>query len=90
MERAYKDPNSIEWLPAIPWSRRLGSATIATSAWSFTPTGLTQVSTSISGADTSVLVSGGSAGTRYTVTNRITTSDSQTLDYSFELVCQEA
>jgi len=61
----------------IDWSVWLGTDTIATSTWIF-DAGITQVSASLSGAQATVWVSGGSVGILYSVTNRITTAAGRT------------
>ncbi len=76
------------------WSDELGSATISTSTWIITPTtqpSLDIVTNSEAQTDTgtSVKLEGGRNRTLYTVTNRVTTSDSLTLDRSFELLIVE-
>lgn len=50
-----------------------GSETILTSTWSAS-TGITLASPAINGAVTSTLISGGTTGVRYTITNTITTA----------------
>jgi len=90
IEQIVKDPDSIEWF-TVPWFRRLArTVTIEGSTW-ILPAGLTQVAVDITGLLTSVKLSGGVLGQTYSVTNRITTAamDSQTLDYTFQIVMQE-
>ena len=70
-----------DWLPT--------GATIATSTWTVTPTGPTLSADSKSTTATVVWVSGGTAGTVYTLTNRITDSDGRIDDRSIRLVCEE-
>lgn len=77
----------------------LQGATIATSSTTVASgltkdseaTGATTIRGVSYGADTvaTVWLSGGTAGTDYTVTNRITTSDGRTLDKSITIVCSE-
>lgn len=69
----------------VNWSKRLRSqgATISTSTWT-TPSGSGVVTLGDASAHddtrTTVLVSGGTTGTVYPITNRIVTSDGQTLE----------
>ena len=71
----YKDPDDAKFY-AMNWTPYVNDgATISTSSWTTT---LTQASPSISGLTTRVKLSGGTSGTDYRVTNRITTSDGET------------
>ena len=79
----------------------LQGATISTSAWTISPAGtLTEDSENTDavtikgvsyGANTvaTIRLSAGTAGITYTLTNRITTSDSRTLDKSIEITVSE-
>ena len=65
--------SNLDW--SINWANRgLGSDVLVASQWSVTPTGLTLSNESFTGATTTVWLSGGVAGGRYTITNNITTS----------------
>lgn len=68
-----KDPDSsLDW--TIDWTNWLGSGrTVASSDWTV-PSGLTEVSASIDSAGlmTTIVLSGGTAGTTYEVTNTVT------------------
>lgn len=77
-----KDPQETR-LFTLDWTLDLDGATISTSDWTV-PTGLTRVSQAIVSGNlkTTVLISGGTADVDYTVTNTVTTSDSQTLERS--------
>lgn len=68
------------------WEKWLSNDTIASSTWSL-PSPLTEVSKSFDGTTTAVIISGGLAGTSYTVTNTITTSKGLTDSRSFRLFC---
>lgn len=71
-----KDPNAD--LPyAIDWTEWLGEADIDESTWTISGTGLEQDDDEIvsAGKVTQVWLSGGTVGTKYTVTNRITTDE---------------
>jgi hypothetical protein len=60
--------------------------TISTSIW-ILPFGIVQgpIAPSISGTNTILWLQGGTLGTKYTITNRITTSGGRTMDQSFTL-----
>lgn len=76
-----KDPQETIWA-TMDWTLRLGAAeTIASSSWTI-PTGVTKITDTILSPPlkTSVKVSGGTAGTDYTCTNTIVTSEGQTLE----------
>jgi len=73
-----KDPDAVEdW--THDWSSQLASGeTISTSAWAVVPSGeLTVDSNSKTSTSTSVVLSGGTAGKSYRVTNSIVTTGSQ-------------
>jgi len=86
-----KDPDSkLDYM--VDWSKWLGSDTISTSVWLFDPTTeLTNTSPSIDTAAkrTSVFLAGGTVGTTYRVTNRITTAAGRIVDRSFNLLIAE-
>lgn len=77
---AKKDPDEVLDF-VIDWTDRLGSDTIATSAWTV-PSGITEDSDSETTTKTTIWLSGGTAGTEYTLQNRITTADGRTHDQS--------
>ncbi len=58
--------------------------TITTSTWT-TPTGLTEDSTSKTSTTTTVVLSGGTAGTLYTLTNNIVTDNSPARTYERDI-----
>jgi hypothetical protein len=73
-----KDPDEVKYY-GMDWTDHLNTgATVSTSTW--TATGLTVGADSISSPHTLVLLSGGTHRSNYTVTNRITTSDGETLE----------
>jgi hypothetical protein len=76
-----KDPQETR-MYTMDWTDGLNaSATVSGSTW--VVTGLTNAGDSvIGGTKTTVLLSGGTAGTDYTCTNTITTSDGETLERS--------
>ena len=68
-----KDPNAVlEY--QIDWSSWLGADTIVTSTWTV-PTGITKDSSTNTTTTATIWLSGGTAGTRYELTNRIVTSN---------------
>ena len=85
----HKDPNSII-IRGIDWTKSLQTAeTISTSTW-IADAGITIVQDlGISGLVTKVKISGGTVGTTYKVTNRITTSGGETLDLSLTFIIAE-
>ena len=83
-----KDPNAVEtW--TIDWSPKLGSDTINTSAW-VVAAGITNAADSKTTTTTTIKLSGGTAGTTYTITNTVVTvTDALTLIYSFDVAPPE-
>jgi hypothetical protein len=84
-----KDPDAvldytIDW---TAWLADSGADTIASSSWTV-PAGLTQNNATHSTLKATVWLSGGSAGTTYRVTNRITTAGGRTAERSFDVVVQ--
>ena len=90
-----KDPDSIEpW--GMDWTDWLAeisaSETVSSSSWAVSPTGgitLSSASIITGSLKTQVKLTGGSAGTRYTVTNSVITSSGYHDDRSFEVLVQE-
>lgn len=88
-----KDPNAVLDY-RVDWSSWLaGGETISTSAWTV-PTGITEVNdaghpTSSTTTTATIWLSGGTDGTRYRVTNRITTSQGRTEDRSIYVSVME-
>ncbi len=83
IERKYKDPDEIT-LYGVDWLDRLGSATITASSW-IVPADITQSNASYTDTQTTIKLAGGVLGSIYRVTNRITTSDGETLDQSIDV-----
>lgn len=84
-----KDPDSILDY-TIDWSAWLadsGADTIASSTW-VVAAGLTNNNATRTSTTATVWLSGGTAGTTYRVTNRITTAGGRTADRSFDVVVQ--
>jgi hypothetical protein len=67
-----KDPDEVLDYE-IDWSSRLGADTILVSTWSI-PSGLTAGSSTNTSTKATVWLSGGTANTQYTITNRIVTT----------------
>lgn len=88
MELVIKDPDSIEWMPVVPWSGRLAGDTISTSNYSV-PAGLTKEDEQNDTDSTKVKLSGGTLGKSYVIVNQITTTGGETLDYSFKVHIRE-
>ncbi len=82
-----KDPNAILDF-GLDWSPWLGADTIATSVWTL-PAGITQQSASNTTTTTTIWLSGGTAGTKYLVTNRITTAGGRTDDRTMTINVKE-
>lgn len=77
-----KDPSDIidhgiDWTEHLP-----ADDTIATVAWSVEPAGLTPGAQALVGNVASVWLSGGTAGTTYRVTCRVTTTGGRQMDRS--------
>lgn len=73
----------------VDWSAWLADdETISESAW-VVPTGLTAGVDSHDDTTAWVWISGGTADTDYTLTNRVTTSAGRTDDRSITLICRE-
>lgn len=82
MERFDKDPDAVLKYTR-KWNKWLGTDTIATSVW-VVEDGITKDSDTNDTTSATITLSGGTAGTEYTVTNRITTTTSaETDDRSF-------
>lgn len=83
-----KDPQDVLDY-AIDWSAELEEETLTGSAWSVAPNTLTIDSDAIGGDQTILWLSGGESGTRYTVTNTVTTSAGRTFRRSVHLTVVE-
>lgn len=84
------DPDStidyqVDW---TDWLAAEGNDTITGSTW-IVPTGLTKNSDTYTTTSATVWISGGTVGTLYTVTNRITTAGGRVEDQSIVLNCVE-
>ena len=78
-----KDPNAVLDY-SFNWETWLDDDTISTSTWT-ADTGITIDSSSTTTTVATVWLSGGTAGTTYTVTNRIVTAASRTEDRSLTI-----
>jgi hypothetical protein len=82
-----KDPNAVlDYL--IDWSPWLGADTIVTSTW-IVPTGITKNSDTKTNTTTTVWLSGGTAGTKYPLTNRVVTAGARTDDRTITINVKE-
>lgn len=89
MKGFVKDPDAtLDY--GFDWSLWLGTDTIAISEW-IVPSALTIVPGSETADDTKTkcFISGGVAGTNYTVTNKITTTGQRIEERSFELYVEQ-
>ena len=83
-----KDPQAVLNY-SVDWSLWLAAGdTIATSAWTV-PAGLTLVSQSNNATMATVVVSGGTVGVNYVITNHITTAASRQDDRSIVLQVED-
>jgi hypothetical protein len=80
-----KDPDDIDYFE-IKWSKALKGDTISVSVW-IVPSGVVQTTSEVlqGGTRTRVWLSGGTAGQKYVLTNRVTTAAGRQLDQSVEL-----
>ncbi len=84
---AEQDPDDITDY-AFNWGGWLGGDTIASSE--FILDGLTEVSSSVSGAVTQIFVSGGACGTVYHITNRVVTDGGRRRDKTIAIRVTES
>jgi hypothetical protein len=82
-----KDPNAILDY-SIDWSDWLDTDEISTSTWTV-PTGITKTSESNTTTVATIWLSGGTAGTTYTLLDRITTTGGRTMDQTFKIYVKE-
>lgn len=81
-----KDPDAVldytlDW---SSWLNSAGGDVIATSVWTV-PAGIATVGNTNSGNQTTVWLSGGTAGQSYAVSNRITTAGGRTEDRTIQI-----
>lgn len=72
----------------IDWSAWLGTDTISSSTWTV-PSGLTEDSSTNTTTTATIWLSGGTAGTRYEVTNHIVTAGGREEDRTIQIVVRE-
>jgi len=82
-----KDPDAVLDYQ-VDWSDWLDSDTISTSTWTV-PSGLAEDSASNTTTTATVWLSGGTAGTSYTVVNHIVTAEGREDDRSIIIKCQD-
>lgn len=90
-ELAIKDPNSSSVRYTINYSSFLNGLSIVASSW-ISDVGITAVAATpgFTPTTTTVLLSGGTAGISYYITNRITLDNGETdLDHTFKITCEE-
>jgi hypothetical protein len=84
---APKDPDEVlDYL--VDWTARLAGDVIISSIWPSPPSGIVIQSNTFTGTKTTVWLTGGTPGTKYTFTNRITTVGGRTQDQSVVLTCK--
>lgn len=79
-----KDPSDVSDY-SLNWDLSPSSDTVSTSSWSVTPATITISADSRDGNITTVWLTGGVAGVKYTFTNQITTSGGRTYEQSVRL-----
>lgn len=78
-----KDPDAVlDYV--MDWTNWLNGDIIISSSWTL-DAGITQAGTGMSGTQTVVWLSGGTVGTSYQITNRITTQAGRTEDRTFQV-----
>jgi hypothetical protein len=89
MKTFAKDPNEVLDY-TVNWTNRLVSGeTIADSTW-VVDTGITEDSASLSSPMATIWLSAGTAGTRYMIVNRITTSAGRVYETAFRINCTDS
>ncbi len=83
-----KDPNAIKPY-YVDWTAWLAGDTIATSTWTASPTGITTSNPTTSPTITQIVLAGGTVGTLYSITNRITTTAGYTDDRTLYIKIEE-
>lgn len=87
VENFIKDPNAVlDYI--IDWTAFLGADTISTSTW-IVETGITKDSDTRTNTTTTIWLSGGTAGERYYLTNRIVTAGLRTEDRTIGILVRE-
>lgn len=83
-----KDPDEVLDY-TLRWSRRLDGDTIDTSSWTIDDDALEQESNSNTDTTTTVWLSGGTIGEKYTLTNRVVTAGGRTMEESVTIRIRE-
>ena len=83
-----KDPNEVLDY-GLDWTARLAGDSITASSWTVDVGTITIDSDENTTTLTTAWLSGGSAGTTYTLTNRVVTEGGRTMDQSVTLDCVE-
>ena len=82
-----KDPNAVLDYQ-LDWTPWLATDTITASVWTL-PSGLTQQSASNTTTTATIWLSGGTAGVKYPVTNRVTTAGGRVDDRTITISVKE-
>jgi hypothetical protein len=82
-----KDPSAVVDYQ-VNWAAWLGVDTISTSTWTV-PTGITQNSATNTTTTATIWLSGGTAGTTYTLVNRIVTAAGRTDERSIRVLVRQ-
>jgi hypothetical protein len=82
-----KDPSAVVDYQ-VNWAAWLGVDTISTSTWTV-PTGITQNSATSTTTTATIWLSGGTAGTTYTLVNRIVTAAGRTDERSIRVLVRQ-
>ena len=84
-----KDPDDSIWYQ-IEWDEEIASTeTLSSASWTV-PTGLTEVSSSVSGTKALIRLSSGTAGTEYTLVCQITKDTGETVSKAISIPVAEA
>ena len=82
-----KDPDAtLDYV--VDWSAWLGVDTISTSTWTVA-TGITKVIDTKTTTTATIWLSGGTAGTSYTVADKIVTAGGRTDERTLTIVCEQ-
>jgi len=89
MKTWLKDPDAAGVPFTIDWGAKwlIGSDTISTSTWTV-PTGITKDSDTKDAKTTTIKLSGGTAGSKYIITNKIVTANGITDERSFVIAVE--
>jgi len=88
MDRFNKDPDAVlDYV--VDWTSWLAGDTISSAQVVTYDAGITVESDSVDGDLHTIWLSGGTVGTGYTITSRITTGLGRTQDHSILIICKE-